>query len=297
MRAFGNYYGELKLEYFTTSPHSPDAPNANLYGIAHSRIINTSEVDSSKDKGTVWLDAPFKRLTGNDSLVTRKPYSPNPLTFTAGNIIIQCNTMPLFKGTDDNVLALMLRILILNLPFSFVDDDSLIASDPSKYRKRDNTVKHLFETDDKYKYALLDVLFDLFQKHKDQFLKGTFLDNAGTPPQKVRDATNSYFGQFDTTLGVNAWLADNVEEAELGPDHKPLDVGVLFKDFIRDTGAKLSKVDFVDKVKAALGERSKDRAEHATTRGIYKKINATLLQGYALKEVLKPSALDTVFEG
>ena len=295
MRAFGNYYGELKLEYYTTLPKAPDAPNGNLYGIANSRIINTSEVASSKDKGEVWLDAPFKRLTGNDSMIVRKPHSPNSLTFTAGNVIVQCNTMPEFKGTDENVLALMLRILIINLPFSFVDDDALIASDPAKYRKRDNTVKHLFETDDKYKYALLDILFHIFAMSKEQYLNGTFLDNAGTP-QKVRDSTKDYFGQFDTTSGVNAWVSDNLEEAELGATHKPLDVGVLFRDFMRDTGAKLTKVDFVGKVKSALGERSKDRAEHATTRGIYKNGNATLLQGYALKEVLKPSSLDEMFE-
>ena len=154
---------------------------------------------------------------------------------------------------------------------------------------------HRFETDDKYKYAFLDLLFRIFAITKEQFLRGTFLQNQGTP-QKVRDSITSYFGQFDTTSGVNAWLADTVEEAELGPGHKPLDVGTLFLSFKRDTAAKLGKGVFVEKVKAALGERSTNRAEHATTRGVYKNVNCFLLQGYKLKEVLMPSSLGDMFE-
>ena len=294
-RAFGNYFGELQLEYFTTLPHSPDAPNGNLYGIANSRIINTSEVASSADKGEVWLDGPFKRLTGNDTITVRKPYSQTFHSFAAGNVIIQCNVMPQFKGTDQNVLALMQRTVIVDLPFSFVDDDAEIASNPSKYRKRDNTVKHRFETVSKYKYALLDVLFEYFRMHKEKFLTGTFLQNQGTP-QKVRDSISNYFGQFDTTSGVNAWLTDNIEDAELGPGHKPLDVGTLFTGFIRDTASKLGKGAFVEKVKAALGERSTNATERATTRGVYRNGNSLLVQGFKLKEVLQPMALGDMFD-
>ena len=148
----------------------------------------------------------------------------------------------------------MQRVVIIDLPFSFVDDDALIASDPSKYRKRDNTVKHRFETDDKYKYALLDVLFRVFAKAIPKFINGKFLENQGTP-QKVRESITSYFGQFDTTAGVNTWLADNVEETELGLDHRPLDMGTLLTSFKGETGSKMSKADFIVKVTAAVGAR------------------------------------------
>ena len=188
----------------------------------------------------------------------------------------------------------MLRTVIIDLPFSFVDDDVMIASDPSKYRKRDNTVKHRFETDDKYKYACMDLLLRIFNMFKEQFLNGTFLQNQGTP-QKVRESITSYFGQFDTTSGVNTWLGDTVEETELGVDHRPLDVGTLFNNFKSETTAKMSKADFVDKVKAALGERSQDRNERATSRGVYKNGNFYFLQGYKLKEVLAPSTLGDMF--
>lgn len=133
-------------------------------------------------------------------------------------------------------------------------------------------------------------MFQVFAKDHTSFLEGTWLLEQGMP-QKVRDSTSAYFAKFDTTSGVNTWLTDNVEEAELGKEHKPLDLDTLFRDFVRDTGAKITKKDFITKVMTKLGKRG----EIATTRGVLKSGNYMKLQGYKLKEVLKPSSLDEQF--
>ena len=99
-RAFGNYYRDLKLEYYTTLPKSSDAPDSNLHNISNARIVNTSEVASGHEKGEVFLDAPYKRLVG-DPVSARKAHGKDTVRFKAGNIIIQCNAMPKFKGTNE----------------------------------------------------------------------------------------------------------------------------------------------------------------------------------------------------
>ena len=114
---------------------------------------------------------------------------------------------------------------------------------------------------------------------------------------RARDATEgagqyaAYFGKFDTTLGVNTWLTDNVEEGEL--DDK-LDLDILWRDFGRETGSKVLKKDFILKVEKKLGKRI-ELAAGVYTPGVYKSGNFLGLQGFKRKEVLMPASLDEQF--
>ena len=184
----------------------------------------------------------------------------------------------------------MRRTVVVELPFCFTDDDDLWASDPSKYRRRDNTVKDRLENDKRCMYALLDILVQVYGSDRNRFLDGTWLLEQGTP-QKVRDSTSAYFDKFDTTAGVNTWLADNVEEGEL--DDK-LDLDILWRDFGRETGSKVLKKVFILKVEKKLGKRI-ELAAGVYTPGVYKSGNFLGLQGFKRKEVLMPSSLDEQF--
>jgi hypothetical protein len=293
-RALGNYFGNLDPSFYTARAHSVDAPNASLASVEYSRVINTSEVLAGTGQGATFLDAPLKRLSGNDTMTARAPYTRKVSRFVGGIPMIQCNAMPSFAGTASNTLALEQRLVIVELPFSFVEESDIPRDGPSRFRLRDNTVKARFESDPACKYALLSILFKKFAQLTEKFLNGTFMDGVETP-QRVRDSGRAYFDQFNPTSGINGWLSDNVDKCHTATDSPPLDVHQLHCDFTTETSRTVTQKAFVALVTTKFGKRSTVRALRSTSFGCFSRDNSSLLQGYKRKEVLQPAALDGAF--
>jgi len=288
-KGFGRYFGELNASFYTSLPRV-GAPDANLAGIANARIINTSEVSNGEGAGQAFKAAQFKRLTGRDTMSSRMPKSSQSIQFVPGSVMIQSNVMPRFDGDSENILAILLRTVMIFFPFTFVPADKLAADPKKHYRLGNSTIKNKIAEDDRLKYAFMDILFMAFRDDHIHYLNGTFLSKEGGMPQTVIDITEAHYRTFDGTGGVTPWLAVNVEPCPIGPEHPPLSVDQLCKSFKSDSGSKVPKTVFLKHATKMLGQR--DRENKSTSPGCYTNRNTTLVQGWRL---VKPAALDNAF--
>ena len=147
----GKYWGELNTEYYTTYKHRADEPNQNLYMIRYSRVLNTSEVaqENSRGEAMKFVNDTFCRTTGRDPLYARELGSKKTVSFSAGKVLIQLNSMPSFTTKiTKNSDSLMERIEIHQLEKSFTDNEQKLLLEPDKYKRIDKTIKNKFQTEE-----------------------------------------------------------------------------------------------------------------------------------------------------
>ena len=104
--------------------------------------MNTSEVvtASNSNEGQKFITSKLKMLSGGDTITCRRGYSMQQLQFKAGKLWIQTNIMPTFTDKNTDNTSLKERIEIIEFPYSFVDDEYMIETNPDKYKKRNNEV-------------------------------------------------------------------------------------------------------------------------------------------------------------
>ena len=211
--ALKNYWGELNTEYYTVAKHSVDEPNQNLYNCRNSRILNTSEIakDDKTNSSVKFINDKFNRITGNDIINARQLGVKTTASFKAGKILIQLNDMPEFsKDINKNDVSLRERIIIIQLPYSFVEDEEKIKAEPLLYKPIDRTIKQKFETEI-YRKAMIEILFEYYKLY---LLEGLNI------PQSVKNYTNSYFGTqsilgwFDSTYNKNDSLKISIDDIQ-----------------------------------------------------------------------------------
>ena len=163
--ALKNYWGELNTEYYTVAKHSVDEPNQNLYNCRNSRILNTSEIakDDKTNSSVKFINDKFNRITGNDIINARQLGVKTTASFKAGKILIQLNDMPEFsKDINKNDVSLRERIIIIQLPYSFVEDEEKVKAEHLLYKPIDRTIKQKFETEI-YRKAMIEILFEYYK--------------------------------------------------------------------------------------------------------------------------------------
>ena len=97
--------------------------------------------------------------------------------------------MPSFTVMDD---ALRGRIIVIEFPYNFTDDLAKIKEDPTKFKKKDTTLKQLFKTDE-YRRAMIEILLENYD------------DKPIDVPISVKKYTQSYFD----AESVSAWVLQN----------------------------------------------------------------------------------------
>lgn len=194
----GNYWGELNIEYYTVYDKSPNAHKQNLYDCRNSRLLNTSEVaDTDMNGNSVkFIYDKFCRITGNDTMVARQCGDKETVEFKAGKILIQTNTLPVFSKQTN---ALKERIVIINFPYTFTDDEQKIKTNPNIYKKIDRSLKDKFDTS-RYKNAFISMLFDFYK----EYLK----ENSLIIPLSIKKNSEEY---FSNTSNVENWFFENFE--------------------------------------------------------------------------------------
>lgn len=261
---WGNYFGELKIGYYTNYDKGEDSPNNNLYNIRNARICNTSEIGediSDNTKPQQFLTSKFKTASGGDNITARQPHEKNQVTFRMGHTIVQTNLMPNIAGIEQpKNISLQMRPRIVPFPFAFVDDESLIASNPKKYKKRSNDVKLMMENE-RTKIAVVRLLFDYFKLYKSEGLT--------EPPIMVAEK-NKYFKK---SAVVENWI-----EANLAPCDdmtKKLSVANELHSLFKATGEKITQKKFLADLKAVCGARP-----HKNERGVYSEQGYNFLAGW-----------------
>ncbi len=203
MNAFGKYFGELDVAYYTNYEKGTNSPNQNLYDSALKRVLNTSEINEEDAFGnkTKFITDKFKKITGRDKIHGRAVHSQDDRFYEAGKILIQLNTLPSFTMIDN---AIKRRVVIITLPYNFVKTQEEVDKDPTKYKLRDETLKDKFESVE-YRVAFIKVLFEYYELYKKEGL---------TQPQSIRDNLSNY---IVSESFIENWFTSNFvydEEAE-----------------------------------------------------------------------------------
>ena len=194
--AIGLYWGNLSMEYFTSYSKDADKPNQNLYNCRNSRVLCSSEIgdSDSNNKAVSFMTAPFKAMTGGDPVYARELGTKNTSNFKAGKTLIQTNVMPSFSKIDTSLKE---RIVVVEFPYTFTDDEELLLKEPLKYKVKDISLKSKFSTP-LYRTAMINILFKNYKEYKKSFVI----------PDSVKKYTNSYFaGQ-----SIKSWIDENCDK-------------------------------------------------------------------------------------
>ena len=237
----GKYWGELNTEYYTTHKHRADEPNQNLFNCRNARVLNTSEVakDDKSNAKVKFINDSFNRITGNDIINARELGTKTVASFKAGKILIQLNDMPEFsKDINKTDISLRERIVIIELPYSFVDNKDLIEKEPHIYKPIDRNIKTKFETEE-YRRVMIDIMFEYY---------GKYLKDGLVIPNTVQDYTNSYFG----TQNIMSWF-----NATYIPSNEKLELTQIQYDYKEEFGGNISIGDLRKKLVDAGLEATK----------------------------------------
>jgi hypothetical protein len=177
----GDYWGELSMDYYVNHTQGVDRPNQNLYNCRNARVLHSGEMNDENHAGKPVniIASNFLKISGGDILNPRELGTKEVAIFRAGKPIIDLNSMPNFTKLNN---AIKERILILNFPYTFINDEIKIASDPNKFKLRNSNIKAKFETD-VYRIAGTNILFEWYKKYQQEYIV----------PPSVRKYTKSYF--------------------------------------------------------------------------------------------------------
>ena len=200
-------WGELNTEYYTTHKHSADEPNQNLYNCRNARVLNSSEVavDDKSNSKVKFINDAFNRITGNDIINARKLGKSDVASFKAGKILIQLNDMPEFsKDIKKGDASLGERIIIIQLPYSFVEDEEKLKEEPHIYKPIDRTIKNKFESEI-YRRGMIEILFEHYK---------LYISEGLTIPLSVKQYTDSYFGVNNILFYIYFKLTNKVSNSD-----------------------------------------------------------------------------------
>jgi phage/plasmid-associated DNA primase len=216
-------------------------------------VLNSSEVSDTDgfNKAVKFVSGQFKSMTGGDAIYARELGTKNTTHFTAGKVLIQTNNMPVFSKIDTSLRE---RIVVMNFPYTYTDDETLLNKDPSKYKLKDVTLKAKFASD-LYRIAMINILFKNYKEYKKSFII----------PESVKTYTQSYFaGQ-----SIKSWIDENCDEKAKGN----IELETLKQMYNNDTGKNMS----VKQIKDELTE-----LEYILKRGNNSGFN---LKGFVFKNV------------
>jgi phage/plasmid-associated DNA primase len=266
--ALGDYYGNLNLTYYTEYKRGEDSANNNLYSLRNARILNTAEVGESIDptKPQRFLTDKLKTITGNDKIRARQNFSKanEDVEFCAGSTVVQLNLMPIIVGIEkpENI-SLRGRAVVCPFQYSFTDDNTLIASNPQKYKSIDKTLKDKFRNP-RYRDAFIRLLLKSYKLYHTEGLD---------LPEEVRAETMRY---FDNSNKVKTWFMANLEKDEANITNEiniPTDAYIKF---IETTGERMTKGKFKESLEEMLGKCGKQTG----STGIANRSGIGYIKGY-----------------
>lgn len=268
----GKYFGELNIGFYTTYEKSADAPNNNLFNLRYARLINTSEVGEDAKNGNeaqTFITANVKRLSGGDKLVARQPHEKEQIEFYAGKPLVQTNVMPNLPLIElEKNFSLRERVVVIRFPFRFTDNEKDLKKDPSVYKRRDNTLKEQFETNENLKRGFWRLLTSKYYP--------LYLSEGVVLPEIIKKETLNY---FDASNKVKTWFDDNIEIVEPNEDNKftnDIECADLFQHFCNfNTKGFMKKSQFIEYLTNIVG-----KAKNQKERGIASRQNRVYLRGY-----------------
>lgn len=173
--ALGYFFQDLPMSYYTKPASGQERMNAALYECKDAFVINSSEigVENNGQPENFRLET-IKVMTGGDGIKVRRPYGTFTIRFVPGKILVQLNDLPGFLSVDNGEdHAILKRIIVIEFPCNFTDDENEIKSDPKRFKKRDDNLKTLFSTP-LYRQAFIMILMRHFPKYLEGCADGSY---------------------------------------------------------------------------------------------------------------------------
>ena len=189
LKSFGNYglIGNNAILFETNKTGS----NPEKNNIDKKRLVIFREPsERSKFENSV-----VKELTGGGTFSSRGHHETKTQKNLYCTIIVECNKKPLFAEEPTN--ADVMRLIDIYFRSTFTDDKSLLNND--NYIFRINSYYKTDEFKEKYKYALLSILFDNYKKYKDN-------NHILNIPANIKQRTMSY---LEMSCNILSWFKDN----------------------------------------------------------------------------------------
>lgn len=231
----------------------------------------------------------MKKTFGNywgelNIITTRLQYQRDLIQFKAGKVIVQTNVLPIIHQQEGVVdVSIKERIVVIPFDVSFVTDEDLIASDPSRYKKVNSDIKQKLQ-EDIYRYAFMELLVHYYRlEYKPQSENSIFKSSS---PEKVMRATNSYFEDINYEESVNEWFHEYYRVVILpsgGMQYNPekkLAVKDLYDNYCGSSSPhkKISFIFFTQIITDIVGRRDGRNSEFS--RGVYINAGKHFIQGY-----------------
>ena len=118
-------------------------------------------------------------------------------------------------------ISLRERIVVIPFPYTFTDDSNLLE-DGTKYKKKDDTLKHKLTTEI-YRIAFTNMLFVQYKVYKEKGLVKT---------TSIIKHTASYFA----SQTLENWVSENCEKVESGD----VSLDIIKVGYKNETGKNLS---------------------------------------------------------
>jgi phage/plasmid-associated DNA primase len=194
LKSFGNY-GHI-INSIILCEQRRQGANTEIFNISGKRIVFARE---PPNKQNVKLsNSILKELTGGSEISARKIYSDNEKTSLCLTLIIECNKKPLLE--EEPTEADMRRIIDLLFESKFTDDIGLV-NNKNIFERNNNYIEEEFRN--KYKYALLKILFE---HNKNHYKKRLVI------PEIINKRTQKY---VESSVEIFEWFNQTYEKIDL----------------------------------------------------------------------------------
>jgi len=193
LKAFGNY-GHVINSIILCEKRRQGA-NTEIANLHKKRIIFSREPNTSDN--IKLSNSLLRELTGGSEISARKIYSDNEKTSLCLTLIIECNKKPLLEEEPQE--SDMRRIIDLLFESKFTDEKELIDN-KKIFEKNRYYVQEEFR--ERYKYALMKILFNHNKNHYKNKLK---------IPESVKKRTLKY---IESSIEIFEWFNETFEKIE-----------------------------------------------------------------------------------
>ena len=193
LKCFGNY-GHI-INSIVLCEQRRQGANNELANISKKRLVIARE--PPKKENVKLSNSLLKELTGGGEISARKIYSDNEKTFLFITLIIECNKKPLLE--EEPTEADMRRIIDLLFENKFTEDKTLI-NNKNIFEKNKYYIQDEFR--EKYKYALIKILFE---HNKDHYKNNLII------PESVKKRTLKY---VESSVEILEWFNYTYEKID-----------------------------------------------------------------------------------
>lgn len=218
--ALGSYYHSAPIQLLTMETKDVNRPNPVLADLQGVRIAGISEIAAN----TTFSGDNFKRLSGNDVVIARRPYDKKAYYYTPDfRILVMSNDLPRPDDTDDIAFRIRFRRIRLEQPLEHKDGSILTKMTTQEWK--DDVVTWLYQGCAAY-LAQNGVLDDF---------NGKDIDNCNLPKAMV-SALRLYYSDNDD-MGDFIWSHYKLDADGIIP------YKAMHDDYVKYTGDKRSTLN------------------------------------------------------